>query len=159
MRGFRLAATFDLLVLRRLAGPGSFGRGEDYFAAGRVRSLDEQEAGTVLAEVRGSATYSVKLWEENGELAYSCTCPRGDDGEFCKHCVAAGLAVLAGAVKSPKTRRPRRRVTLEDVREYLSQEDKAALIELLMERAVWDDRLREQLVLRTAATTSSATPA
>jgi uncharacterized Zn finger protein len=137
-------------VLRRLAGPGSYGRGEDYFAAGRVRSLDEQEAGTVLAEVRGSATYSVRLWDENGELAYSCTCPRGDDGEFCKHCVAVGLAVLAGAVKPPRTRRPKRRVTLEDVREYLDREDKGALVELLMERAVWDETLREQLVLRTA---------
>jgi uncharacterized Zn finger protein len=137
-------------VLRRLAGPGSFGRGEDYFAAGRVRSLDEQEAGGVLAQVRGNADYSVKLWEDNGELAYSCTCPHGDDGEFCKHCVAAGLAVLAGAVKPPRTRRPRRRLTLEDVREYLGREDKAALVELLMERAVWDETLRGQLVLRTA---------
>jgi uncharacterized Zn finger protein len=149
-RGLHLAATFDLQALRRLAGPGSYGRGEDYFAAGRVRHLDEQEAGAVLAEVRGGAAYSVRLWKEKGELAYSCSCPRGDDGEFCKHCVAVGFAVLAGAVKPPRTRRPKRRVTLEDVREYLGREDKGALVELLMGRAVWDEALREQLVLRTA---------
>ena len=100
--GFQLASSFDLQALRHLAGPGSYSRGRDYFAAGRVLSLDERRGGAVGAEVRGSAAYSVKLWAEGPDLAYSCTCPRGDDGEFCKHCVAAGLAVLAGTTKPPK---------------------------------------------------------
>jgi uncharacterized Zn finger protein len=106
--------------------------------------------GRRFARIHGSNAYSVKLWQENGDLAYSCTCPRGDDGEFCKHCVAAGLAVLAGGMRPNETQQPRRRVALKDVREYLRREDKAALVDLLMERAEWDETLRELLVLRTA---------
>lgn len=141
---------FDLQALRRLAGPDSYARGRDYFAAGRVRSLGEKRGGAVVAKVRGSASYSVRLWADGDDLAYSCTCPGGDDGELCKHCVAVGLAVLAGTAKPRKTREPKPRVTLDDVREYLVREDKAVVVELLMERAQWDQALRDQLFPRTA---------
>lgn len=112
--------------------------------------MDERRGGAVGAEVRGSASYSVKLWAEGPDLAYACTCPRGDDGEFCKHCVAVGLAVLAGTTKPPKQSERKSRVGLDDVRQYLGREDKAVLVELLMERAQWDETLRDQVFLRTA---------
>ena len=146
---FQFASAFDEKVLRRLAGQGSYARGRDYFMAGKVRSLEEKR-GSVGAKVLGSASYSVKLWTEGVELAYSCTCPRGDDGGFCKHCVAVGLAVLAGTARPPKAREPKPRVTLDDVRDHLAGEEKPVLIELLMERAQWDEALRDQLLLRAA---------
>ena len=37
----------------------------------------------------------MRLWAEDS-LVFSCDCPLGLDGEFCKHCVAAGLAWLDG---------------------------------------------------------------
>jgi uncharacterized Zn finger protein len=45
---------------------------------------------TVTAKVKGTHTYTVKLREDDGELDYSCTCPKGDEGAFCKHCAAVG---------------------------------------------------------------------
>lgn len=51
-------------VLKKLAGPRSFERGEDYFARGRVKGLFEYE-GTITANVRGSEEYSVKIWAED----------------------------------------------------------------------------------------------
>jgi len=140
-KGVQLAATFDRQTLRRLAGSSSFSRGEDYFVGGKVCSLDEHR-GTVAAKVRSSAAYAVKLWSEGKELAYSCSCPRGSDGEFCKHCVAVGLAILAARTKPDAPRQPKPKITLDDVREYLAKEDTAVLAELLMERAVWDHALR-----------------
>lgn len=134
-KGFALAAKFDRQTLRRLAGSSSFGRGEDYFAGGHVRSLDEHR-GAIAAKVQGSAAYAVKLWADGKELGYSCSCPRGNDGDFCKHCVAVALAVIAGKTKPSAPRHPKPKITLDDVREYLSKEHKAVLVDLLMERAV-----------------------
>lgn len=148
-QGSQLAALLDRKTLRRLAGASSFARGEDYFGGGHVRSLDEH-SGAVVAKVQGSAAYEVKLWAEGNELGYSCSCPRGDDGEFCKHCVAVGLATMAGKTKPSAPRQPKPKITLDDVREYLAGENKSVLVDLLMERAVWDDALREQLFLKAA---------
>jgi uncharacterized Zn finger protein len=46
----------------------------------------------ISATVRGTLPYYVKLWVgEKNRPAYSCTCPQGDDGKFCKHCAAVAL--------------------------------------------------------------------
>ena len=82
-------------LLRRLAGERYFGRGETYFAKGTVRSLQTHNGG-VKAVVQGTRRYRVHLWVEGGDLCHDCTCPVGHDGEFCKHCVAVGLAWHAG---------------------------------------------------------------
>lgn len=83
----------DRSTLRRMAGTASFERGEEYFGNRSVGSLSEHQ-NTISAKVRGTQTYRVKLWPKSGELEYSCTCPVGRDGAFCKHCVAVGLAWL-----------------------------------------------------------------
>ncbi len=71
----------------------SFARGEGYFDSGLVSSLVEKND-TLSARVLGTYKYTVRLWVDKGKLEYSCTCPVGDDGMFCKHCVAAGLTWL-----------------------------------------------------------------
>src|SRR5689334_18231129 len=116
--GLRVAAMLDRRLLKRLAGSSSFARGEDYFAAGNVRSLD-QHRGTVIAKVEGSADYVVKLWADGKELGYSCSCPRGNDGDFCKHCVAVALAAIARTTEPTKARSAKPKLTLDDVRSYL----------------------------------------
>ncbi len=147
-----LAAQVDRQLLRRLGGSTSFHRGKDYFNGGHVRSLEEHR-GTVVAKVEGTETYRVRLWLEKKELAYSCSCPASEDGSFCKHCVAVGLAVIAGRA-APEAKPTRNAaITLDDVRAFLERLGKDALVDLVMERAMYDEVLQQQLFVRAATDT------
>ena len=152
-----MTATFDLRALRRMAGARSFERGEDYFANGQVGSLAEHE-GTITTKVQGARSYRVKLWIEDGEVGYSCTCPMGIDGVFCKHCVAVGLAWLdhGRPGKTPSKKASRAAVTMNDIREYLLGQDKKALVDMIMGRTMDDDRLRRQLLMKIARNRSKS---
>jgi len=137
------------------AGERSYARGEEYFASGCVLSLAENLE-VVSAQVQGSRTYQVRLWVEDGGLAASCTCPWAADDNFCKHCVAVGLAWLAR--DSTKTRRTpgtgkkpaKPKVTLDDVRAMLKAEEKDYLVEIIMKQATEDTGLAERLVMKAA---------
>lgn len=85
--------------LREAAGDTVFGRGEAYFRGGAVSRLNDTGS-RLTARVHGTETYEVELWTEGDELEYDCTCPHAAEGFFCKHCVAAGLAFLAGREES-----------------------------------------------------------
>lgn len=136
--------------MRRLAGVTSFGRGEDYFASGRVRSLAEYE-GTITARVTGNDEYRVRLCAADDSLEYSCSCPVGSEGDFCKHCVAVGLAWLdettAGDLKSASGEKP---VTMDEVRAYLVGQDNEMLADMLVRQAMEDEPLRRRLVVEAA---------
>ncbi len=138
-------------LLQRMAGARSFARGEEYFNADHVGRVTEHDA-VISAKVAGTQTYRVKLWLEGGELDYSCSCPVGRDGEFCKHAVAVGLAWLDGlSIKTttkPKSRKP---ITLDDVRAQLLKRDKHTLVELIMQQAIEDDDLRRRLLMDAAS--------
>lgn len=142
----------NLNALRRLAGSRSFARGEDYFNRGLVRSLSERNC-VVTAKVKGTHTYTVTLRENDGELNYSCTCPMGDDGSFCKHCVAVGLSWLEqkteGKVKKAG-RGDRVDITMKDVKSYLETLEKKALVEMVLEQAGESDVLNERLMMQAA---------
>ena len=144
----------DRRTLRRMAGARAFERGEDYCAGGQVRALGEHED-VITAKVLGTREYRVKLWAENGDLEFSCTCPVGTDGAFCKHCVAVGLAWLGqgreGGAPSKKPAKPS--VTMDDVRTHLTAQGKETLVDLLVERAMEDDRLRQRLLLKASRKT------
>ncbi len=145
----------NLNALRRLAGPRSFERGEDYFSRGLVRSLSEYN-GAITAKVKGTHTYTVKLREDDGELDYSCTCPVGADGDFCKHCVAVGLVWLengAGGKGKKAGRGGQVEVTMKDVKSYLETLEKNVLVEMVMQQAQESDALREKLFMQAARKT------
>jgi uncharacterized Zn finger protein len=80
--------------LAKLAGEKSFARGAGYFDAGAVTDL-LQTRDAVRPTVAGNDDYRVILKPAGRTLDWSCTCPLGDEGTFCKHAVAAGLAWLA----------------------------------------------------------------
>lgn len=150
-----LASLLDRRNLRRVAGAASFKRGEDYFANNHVERLSEED-GVIAARVQGTRPYRVKLWLDGKDLDYSCTCPVGADGEFCKHCVAAALAWLEGNQrKLPSGKADRTNmITKDDVRAYLKVQDKDALVDLLLNHAAQDERLGQRLFLKTAKNTA-----
>jgi len=124
-----LAALLDRQNLRRMAGARSFERGEDYFVNRLVGAIGEHK-GAITAKVRGTRPYQVKLWIEKEDLEYSCTCPVGADGDFCKHCVAVGLTWLEGShLKLSGRGQAPPAVTMDDVRAYLLGRDTNALVE------------------------------
>jgi len=149
--GDGIGALVSLGSLRSLADGRTFERGEDYAIAGKVRDLVERD-GEITATVRGTNRYLVRVWEESGDLAFECTCPVGDEGEFCKHCVAVCLVWLSnqdGASDIP----PRYDgVTRPDkIRSHLEGRSKESLIELLLDQAARDEQLYDRLLLEAAS--------
>lgn len=122
--------------LANLAGEKSFARGAGYFASGAVVDL-VQTRDAVRARVLGSDEYRVELRPARGVLAASCTCPVGEEGEFCKHAVAAGLAWLGRGEEGGDD--------LAGVRAYLEAQNKGALVDMLVEQAASDPELRARL--------------
>lgn len=144
----------DRQTLRRLAGARSFERGLEYFEDSRVGTLVERD-GAVAATVQGTHAYRVELRRKGREIDYSCTCPVGSDGGFCKHCVAVGLAWsedrgTPAARASREASRSPRIVRLENLREHLAAQPKDALVDALLKQAMRDDGLRRRLMLGAA---------
>ena len=146
-----LAEVLTEATLRRLAYGKSYYRGVSYFEHGAVESLSEF-SGKLSARVRGADLYRVMLWPEEG-LSYSCTCPVGTDGLFCKHCVAAGLEWLARQSENEPLDEPGEQaepdeVTLEEVRQYLGRQSTDALVGMMMRQAEVDPEFAELLANR-----------
>ncbi|MEU9946183.1 SWIM zinc finger family protein [Streptomyces lavendulae] len=134
--------------LRRLAGVRSFERGLGYLSTiSRLEIGDE----AITAIVDGSNTYQVELTEdEDSGLTGWCDCPYGQEGNFCKHCVAVGLAVLGQAESVPQQRSAAASRTrlLDGWLESRTQEE---LLALVREQLADDRDLRRRLELRAAA--------
>lgn len=152
----------DEKSLRALAGAKSYERGEGYYERGAVRSL-VRHAGKLASRVEGTEDYTVVLWLENGALRSICSCPMGDIGEFCKHCVATALTYVEAA-SSPATSededdddgdeedfdegfdyaKPKIQ-TLDAVQGYLASCRKEQLVELLLDVALQSNAWRARL--------------
>lgn len=143
------AAVLDRRVLIELAGQRFFERGENYYRSGLVRSLIEHE-GYIAARVLGTHEYRVRFRIEDEELFYSCTCPVGADRLFCKHCVAVGLAWLEGGVGESQSGEPAL-TNLDEVRDFLQEQEKDELVRIVVEQAMEDERLHERLLMWAAS--------
>ena len=129
--------------LETLAGERYFERGLAYFQDGAVDLLhaDEREiAGNVL----GTESYGVRLWLKRGLLNWACTCPLGEQGEFCKHLVATGLTWLAEQSRNPRAYES---PELRTIRAFLDQSEQRTLAQILLLRAMRDDGLMAELLL------------
>lgn len=133
--------------LRSIAGDTYFDRGKDYFSRGKVRSLVGRNNG-VMATVRGTDDYHVRLTIEDGDLFGNCNCPLGEGGSFCKHCVATGLAWHAAIAEG----RPPL-AGEADVEGYLDTLEKKELIKIILDRARTDPSLDRRLTLSAAQAT------
>lgn len=133
-------------VLFNLAGEQAFLRGEAYFAEGAVRHL-VVDAASISAKVAGTEDYRVELRDDDGELAYDCTCPRAADGYFCKHCVALGLAWLTRRARETDTRSENNQ--WKNIRAHLLAQPTAALVDMLLNLASKDENLFQNLLAKT----------
>ena len=135
-------------MLLELAGERSFERGEVYFEEERVRSLVEFE-GMLAATVEGTEDYRVKLVVGSSGLSFSCECPYADDGNFCKHCVAVGLAWLAqreARTTSGSSAAGEGISSLNGAREFLERQDKTVLVEMILREALDNERACARLI-------------
>ncbi|WP_433351998.1 SWIM zinc finger family protein [Microtetraspora malaysiensis] len=125
--------------LRTLAGGKSYDRGVDYVDA--VDDL-QVDSGKIFAIVYGTEPYEVELTVGRRGLDGVCDCPWGQEGNFCKHCVAVGLVYLS--------RREHGEAVPDrfDLRSYLTPLDSQELVALLMELAEGDRNIRRRLEAR-----------
>src|SRR5580704_11986582 len=139
--------TFTKDDLKGAAGARSFERGLDY-----LRDVEDLDVAStqITACVYGSSKYRVRLAFGDEVLSGSCTCPYSQEGFFCKHCVAVGLAVLELGEDLPVLIEATRaeRQALESWLESLSKKELLAeLLGLLGE----EPDLRRRFELRAAS--------
>jgi uncharacterized Zn finger protein len=161
----KLAEALTLAEVQSLADAKTFARGKAYFHDGVVSRLEERD-GAVRATVQGTRRYRVELAVEDGELAYDCNCPVGDEGVFCKHSVAVALSWLENSGEevfhaeeaAPGKPRKKRKTYEELIREYVATLDKDALQKLLLDAVERDLTLRDKLLFAARAAGASDLP-
>lgn len=149
-----LEKVFTRSLVMSLAGPVVYGRGVSYHRQGRAL-LQTEGGGRVRATVRGSVPYTVELWVDDGQPGWSCSCAAGEDGSFCKHGVAVTLLLDASDEDSEEGEKTAPRAVRDDPAEMLADHvaglDRARLVELVLDAAGSDWRLRERLVAEARA--------
>jgi len=109
--------------------------------------------------VRGAMPYQVALWlDDGGKPGWSCTCPVGEDGRFCKHCVALALCEECDEIDLDEDEEDDWEDGLsgesgdeDTLRAYLRGQGIERLVDLLLGQAGEDWRLRERLLAEAAA--------
>jgi uncharacterized Zn finger protein len=132
-------------LLRSLAGDRWFARGRSYQQEGRVTDLTTT-GDSLSARVVGTETYRVRLSCKQSRINYSCSCPVGEEGNFCKHCVAVGLAWLSEETSELRVPASHQ----ESLQSFLAGLDQKALVNLVLGEASRNRRLRERLELEAA---------
>ena len=84
-------AVFTEEDLLNAAGPVVFERGVEYLQYVRGLQVRVDQA---TASIQAKRVYTVQLAWFGHALDGACSCPHNSDGNFCKHLVAVGLAVL-----------------------------------------------------------------
>lgn len=77
------------------ADPRSIQRGQAYYKDDRVWDIEASET-QAICEVNGDTsdyTVTIEINKKTGQLAFDCDCPYAYDGNFCKHMVAASVAI------------------------------------------------------------------
>ena len=97
--------------------------------------------------VRGTAPYRVQLWCEDGKPRFSCTCPVGAEGSFCKHAVALALVATDPAGGGQPDDEPP-----VDLRAYLDGLARERLVDLVLELADANELASARLRLEAART-------
>ncbi|MFI8419462.1 SWIM zinc finger domain-containing protein [Streptomyces sp. NPDC085479] len=134
--------------LRALAGERSFERGRGY--VDEVSGVEFGD-GWIRASVRGTERYDVELvLAGRRKPTGTCDCPYGQEGNFCKHLVALGLAVIAQEADLPRRWKAARGRT-RGLDAWLTGLSRDGLLALVREEMAEDRNLRRRLELRAAS--------
>lgn len=148
-----LSSVFDLDRIQKLAGVRTLARAS-MIAASDIEDLTEVD-GRLSAVVRGTMPYRVAIWVEGTKKPrFSCTCPQGEDGKFCKHAAAVALTLHGGgraALWSGDDRPGVGRVEDDPVFEFLLGLDRAELARLVYDAAQRDSRTAQRIEAKAAA--------
>jgi uncharacterized Zn finger protein len=88
--------------LQRLADAAALRQGTDLAAEDRVQLETFGPLGVTARVEDAGAAHQLGLGSTGDELTWSCTCPDGQGGAFCRHAVAAARVTWQ---RSPKQRR------------------------------------------------------
>jgi len=138
-----LAKSMNEKVVRRLAGDSYYSQGEEYFQQRRVLAVAPTPNG-LIATVRGTRDYDVRLEDDDGIVDYSCDCSIGDEGFFCKHCVAAALAWLDARERNGPHGEE---LSVEAAVDRFLDQDRDRIAEALVEWAQADPGMHARLLL------------
>ncbi len=85
----------DTFPYSRYAGAKTIQRGREYYKDDRVLEIDLETPSRAVCLVDGDyGQYTVEIEAaRNGRLTFRCDCPYADEGNFCKHMIAAALEV------------------------------------------------------------------
>lgn len=147
-------------AIAALAGPTSMERGVAYVGEGRVGPIT-RSADAIEAVVEGGEPYRVRVALEGGTITGDCSCPMGEMGVFCKHCVALSVAwsmpQLDGIGRDRREREGVAAAASDDaIAMYLDGLDRDGLIALISDEAARDDGLAERLLLRALVASASS---
>ena len=134
-------------LLKKLAGAAAYARGVDYFKHGHVTDLNHDKQ-RITATVEGSDTYAVTLRLRARSLEGACDCPASEGVDFCKHCVAVGLAALADKEQNQALEKGS---DVDRIKAYLLRQNKEVLVDELLRLVEFDRALRQRYALRMAA--------
>ncbi|MFN7149432.1 MAG: SWIM zinc finger domain-containing protein [Microthrixaceae bacterium] len=148
-----LFSVFDLDRIQKLAGVRALARAS-LTPASDIEDLTEVDR-RLSAVVRGTMPYQVAIWVEGTKKPrFSCTCPQGEDGKFCKHAAAVALTLHGGgrtALWSGGDRQGAARVEDDPVFEFLLGLDHTELAHLVHDAAQRDSRTAQRIEAKAAA--------
>lgn len=142
--------------VRSMTDSGSWSRGQHYARDGMISELEEFD-NRLTAVAHGQWEYEVELWvTDRNEIDHECSCPMGNEGVFCKHCVATALVWLQ-QVKNEKSEAKKRGAkgterppTVNDARKYLLSLSKEELVEMVVGEMHGNKTFRQTILTRTA---------
>ena len=123
----------DIEQIIAMAGETTFAKGMLLAKAGSVHQLAWQ-GNSVSARVTGSHHYQVHLHLDEKGISSNCTCPAATYQVMCKHAVATALALLT------QREQEEGESETERLRRFFAQQEKEALITLLLEELGRDER-------------------
>jgi uncharacterized Zn finger protein len=148
-----MAPKFTDADLRHAASLPSYERGLGYLR--QVEDLETDDT-RITATVYGNDTYQVRLTFGEWGVEGDCTCPFGKEGNFCKHCVAVGLAALKAGNGVHRARPPAQHPERQFLVSWLSSLSKDELVAEILELCDADPELRGRFELRAASRRADA---
>jgi uncharacterized Zn finger protein len=139
-------------LILKLAGTSTFARALSYQQQGRVETVQRSGA-TMHATVRGTVPYRVRL-ELGGRPSWSCDCPVGAEGKFCKHCAALAIGLLEPHELTLLRGLPGDGVS--SLRDALTELSREQLEEIVRLAAVRDPRVAQAVETAAAAATGQS---